>query len=139
MAKGVTKGLKGAFSSTQQSYAREMQFTETQPYGTTPPGSEYSSLPKSSGSQQSNTMQKGFGFFGGVQKPGTGNAQPPRLPSNDSSSALAVDASTSEYRLILHDGKSLILYSSFRCRSRATCRIREDSNTSHHHTLHRGS
>ena len=117
VAKGVTKGLKGAFSSTQQSYAREMQFTETQPYGITPPGSEYSSLPKSSGSQQSNTMQKGFGFFGGVQKPGTRDAQPPRLPSNDSSSALAVDASTSEYRLILHRERSLTSYSSFRCRS----------------------
>ncbi|RMZ74781.1 hypothetical protein DV737_g5745, partial [Chaetothyriales sp. CBS 132003] len=40
VAKGVTKGLKGAFSSAQQSYGREMQFAETGAYGQQPAGQE---------------------------------------------------------------------------------------------------
>ncbi|KKY21469.1 putative rho gtpase activator rga [Phaeomoniella chlamydospora] len=96
VAKGVTKGLKGAFSSTQQSYAREMQFTETAPYGSTPPSNDYPNLPKSSGSEQTSSTQKpgGFGGFWGNQKATTKPAAPLRMQSNDSSTALAPDPST---------------------------------------------
>ena len=33
MAKGITKGVKGAFTSAQQNYGRDMQFAETGAYG----------------------------------------------------------------------------------------------------------
>ena len=46
VAKGVTKGIKGAFSSTQQNYNRDLEFAETAPYGNPPLGQEYSSLPR---------------------------------------------------------------------------------------------
>jgi Rho-type GTPase-activating protein 1/2 len=61
VAKGVTKGLKGAFSSTQQSYSRDLEFAETGAYGGKQPGGpEYGSLPKS---EQEPVKQGGFGFF----------------------------------------------------------------------------
>ncbi|RMZ88124.1 hypothetical protein DV736_g4642, partial [Chaetothyriales sp. CBS 134916] len=60
VAKGVTKGLKGAFSSAQQSYGREMQFAETGAYGQQPLGQE----PSATRANQ-DTKQPGFGFFGG--------------------------------------------------------------------------
>ncbi|KIW93186.1 uncharacterized protein Z519_05791 [Cladophialophora bantiana CBS 173.52] len=61
VAKGVTKGLKGAFSSTQQNYSRDLQFAETGAYGsTTAAGQEYSSLPKT---KPEPVKQSGFGFF----------------------------------------------------------------------------
>jgi hypothetical protein len=61
VAKGVTKGLKGAFSSTQQSYSRDLQFAETGAYGTpTTLGQEYSNLPKNNPEP---LKQSGFGFF----------------------------------------------------------------------------
>lgn len=67
VAKGVTKGLKGAFSSTQQTYSRDLQFAETGAYGTTPGGPEYSALPKANPEP---VKQSGFGFFGN-QKAGS--------------------------------------------------------------------
>ncbi|ETI20342.1 hypothetical protein G647_08376 [Cladophialophora carrionii CBS 160.54] len=61
VAKGVTKGLKGAFSSTQQSYSRDLQFAETGAYGATATlGQEYSNLPKNNPEP---LKQSGFGFF----------------------------------------------------------------------------
>ncbi|KAH0833655.1 RhoGAP domain containing protein [Fonsecaea pedrosoi] len=61
VAKGVTKGLKGAFSSTQQNYSRDLQFAETGAYGsTTGPPQEYSSLPRTNPEP---VKQSGFGFF----------------------------------------------------------------------------
>ena len=91
VAKGVTKGLKGAFSSTQQSYSRDLQFAETGAYGNTTVGQEYSSLPKTN--PEPMMKQAGFGFFGGNPKTnpksnglyGTGN--------NASNPSLLVDAS----------------------------------------------
>ncbi|KAI9831778.1 MAG: hypothetical protein M1819_004675 [Sarea resinae] len=64
VAKGVSKGLKGAFSS------KDGQITEGVPYGVIPPGSENSSssLPRSV-----NDSRQTFGFFGN-QKPGTTKA-----------------------------------------------------------------
>ncbi|ETN43640.1 uncharacterized protein HMPREF1541_02799 [Cyphellophora europaea CBS 101466] len=71
VAKGVTKGLKGAFSSAQQSYSRDLQFAETGAYGQQPAGMgpEYgTSLP---GKNQEPAKGGGFGFFGAGQKAGT--------------------------------------------------------------------
>ena len=68
VAKGVTKGLKGAFTSNDQhKYQREGQYTEGAPYGLIPQSQEYpvGSLPKS---QNHDPARPGFGFFG-VQKP----------------------------------------------------------------------
>ena len=100
IAKGVTKGLKGAFSSTQQSYAREMQFAETGAYGGPPLAQEYSSLPKTSieHQQPQSASQKGFGgfFAGGNQRVPTKPGSPWKHPANDSSSALAPDPATSK-------------------------------------------
>ena len=92
VAKGVTKGLKGAFSSGQQGYAREMQFAESQPYGSTPPGQEYGSLPRN----QAEPQRQGWGFLGSNQRPQKGGMQLKQPQANGSSPAL-VDASTSMY------------------------------------------
>lgn len=86
VAKGVTKGLKGAFTSTQQSYTRELQFAETTPYGSTPPGQEYSSLPRNN----QEPIKQGFGFFGN-QKPA---ARPNGMSRNESTPSLLLDPAT---------------------------------------------
>ncbi len=95
VAKGVTKGLKGAFSSTQASYSREMQFAETMSYSATPPP------PIDHGNNMarhgnSDPPRPGFGLFGGNQKLGTKGPQAWKSQSNGSSPALTIDASTSE-------------------------------------------
>lgn len=67
VAKGVTKGLKGAFSSTQQSYSRDLQFAETGAYGTSTLASQdYASLPKNN--PEPVKQSSGFGFFSSNQK-----------------------------------------------------------------------
>ena len=67
VAKGVKSGLKGAFSSNQ-SRDGSQGYPEGLPYGSIPPGQEYSlgSVPKS---QIHNPDRQGFGFFGSSQKP----------------------------------------------------------------------
>ena len=68
VAKGVTKGLKGAFTSNDTKMSREGQYTEGVPYGSIPPNQEYSlsSVPKS---QIHDPSRQGFGFFGTQRKP----------------------------------------------------------------------
>lgn len=68
VAKGVTKGLKGAFTSNDAKAPREGQYTEGMPYGSIPPNQEYSlgSVPKS---QIHDPSRQGFGFFGTQKKP----------------------------------------------------------------------
>ncbi|KAK5412223.1 Rho-type gtpase-activating protein [Exophiala xenobiotica] len=89
VAKGVTKGLKGAFSSTQQSYSRDLQFAETGQYGGQPLGQEYSSLPKSNPEP---VKQTGFGFFGNQKAaPRSNGLYAPQ--ANTSTPSLLVDAS----------------------------------------------
>lgn len=68
VAKGVTKGLKGAFTSNDTKMPREGQYTEGVPYGSIPPNQEYSlgSVPKS---QIHDPSRQGFGFFGTQRKP----------------------------------------------------------------------
>ena len=90
VAKGVTKGLKGAFTSTQQSYTRELQFAETTPYGSTPPGQEYSSLPRNN----QEPIKQGFGFFGN-QKP---VGKPNGLSKNESTPSLLLDPATRKFQ-----------------------------------------
>lgn len=93
VAKGVTKGLKGAFSSTQASYSREMQFAETMPYGATPPVNDHANIVTRQGNPEA--PRPGFGLFGN-QKIGPKGHQPWRSQSNGSSPALTIDASTSK-------------------------------------------
>ncbi|KAJ4523380.1 Rho-type gtpase-activating protein [Exophiala dermatitidis] len=90
VAKGVTKGLKGAFSSTQQTYSRDLQFAETGAYGSGPVGQEYGSMPKTNPEP---VKQGGFGFFGNQKtatKPNGLYAQ----QANASTPSLLVDATT---------------------------------------------
>ena len=100
VAKGVTKGLKGAFSSSQASYSREMQFAETLPYGSTPPGHPPSNnnhnehTPQGQRFGTSDPGRAGFGLFGGNQKYAVKMKEPWRAQSNGSSPALTVDATT---------------------------------------------
>lgn len=93
VAKGVTKGLKGAFSSTQASYSREMQFTETVPYSSTPT-TDYANNAMRHGNAE--PPRPGFGLFGGNPKLGAKGHQPWKSQSNGSSPALTIDASTSK-------------------------------------------
>ncbi|KAL9114472.1 MAG: hypothetical protein Q9227_001553 [Pyrenula ochraceoflavens] len=89
MAMGVKKGLKGAFTSTQQSYNREMQFAETGSYSSTSINTE---PPYRQGSQD--PPRQGFGFFSG-QKPAGKGSKDWRMQANGSSTALiGADAST---------------------------------------------
>lgn len=92
VAKGVTKGLKGAFSSTQQNYSREPQFADTAPYGSTPPGQEYSSLPRNN----PEPIKQGFPFFGN-QKPVTKPNGMTKTSGNDSTPSLLLDPATSKF------------------------------------------
>lgn len=66
MAKGITKGVKGAFASAQQNYGRDMQFAETGSYnGQLQVGQEYSTIPR-------NEMEshKQAGWFSAAKPPG---------------------------------------------------------------------
>jgi hypothetical protein len=109
VAKGVTKGLKGAFSSTQQSYSRELQFAETAPYSATLPGQEYASIPRTA----NEPVRQGFGLFGNPKAAPKGNA-PWKGQSNGSSSALPLDASTCMFFRTLFIFVGSVLLISFR-------------------------
>jgi predicted nucleic acid-binding Zn-ribbon protein len=94
VAKGVTKGLKGAFSSAQQSYSRDLQFAETGAYGSNLQGQEYSSMPRTN---QEPAKQGGFGFFGANQKaPGKSNGLY-ATHGNASTPSLLVDAAIRKF------------------------------------------
>jgi Rho-type GTPase-activating protein 1/2 len=95
VAKGVTKGLKGAFSSTQQSYSRDLQFAETGAYGSTSaPGQEYSSLPRSNAEP---VKQSGFGFFSSQKTAGKPNGLYAQQ-ANTSTPSLLAEAGAREFR-----------------------------------------
>ena len=98
VAKGVTKGIKGAFSSAQQSYSRDLQFAETGAYGQQPAGMgpEYgTTLPGKN--QEPN--KGGFGFFGG-QKAGKNGL----YAQGNSSNPSLLDASLRKFLSLLLDG-----------------------------------
>ncbi|KLJ11117.1 hypothetical protein EMPG_13568 [Blastomyces silverae] len=82
VAKGVTKGLKGAFNYAEGKYQqREGQFAETAPYGSI---SSQGGGEGPSRAQMQESSRQGFGFFGNQKtKPGIWKA-----PSNDSTVAL---------------------------------------------------
>ncbi|EDN02913.1 conserved hypothetical protein [Histoplasma mississippiense (nom. inval.)] len=82
VAKGVTKGLKGAFNYAEGKYQqREGHFMETAPYGSI---SSQGGGEGSSRAQMQESSRQGFGFFGNQKaKPGIWKG-----PSNDSTVAL---------------------------------------------------
>lgn len=83
VAKGVTKGLKGAFSSDSRSQ-RDDKLTETGPYGTLSPAAEGpTGLPRSASGDPS---RQGFGFFGNQKS--KNNNTPWKAQSNGSNLAL---------------------------------------------------
>ncbi|KAK2784900.1 Rho-type gtpase-activating protein [Onygenales sp. PD_12] len=86
VAKGVTKGLKGAFNYGEGKYQRDGQFTETAPYGSI---SLQGGFDGSSRSQAQDPARQGFGFFGNQKSKPT----PWKMQSNGSTPAL-VDSST---------------------------------------------
>ncbi|KAL1955561.1 hypothetical protein VTO42DRAFT_8440 [Malbranchea cinnamomea] len=78
VAKGVTKGIKGAFS--YQRDGQQQQFTETGPYGSTP--AQDTSGTGGTRSQGNDTSRQGFGFFGNQKhkqsaSKGQSNGNPP--------------------------------------------------------------
>ncbi|KAI9672548.1 MAG: Rho-type gtpase-activating protein [Caeruleum heppii] len=99
VAKGVSKGFKGAFSSTnqanpqQQPYSREGSTTEGIPYNSLPAGSPGDSNPSRG---VNDVHRQGLGFFG--QKLGRG--MPGKMPSHGNLNYLAAEASSSEWRPI---------------------------------------
>ncbi|PGH10035.1 hypothetical protein GX51_00302 [Blastomyces parvus] len=82
VAKGVTKGLKGAFNYAEGKYQqRDGQFAETAPYGSI---SSQGGVEGPSRAQMQESSRQGFGFFGNQKaKPGMWKG-----PSNDSTVAL---------------------------------------------------
>lgn len=66
MAKGLTKGVKGAFASAQQNYGRDMQFAETGAYQEQMrAGQEYSTLPRNN----NEPIRQPAGWFANSTKP----------------------------------------------------------------------
>ena len=90
VAKGVTKGLKGAFSSAQQNYSRDMHFAETGAYGQQSAGPE----PSSARGAQDPKQGAGFGFFGGQQNLGKKPNGLYAQQVNASTPSLVLDAAT---------------------------------------------
>ena len=104
VAKGVTKGLKGAFSSAQQSYSRDLQFAETGAYGDgSLQGQAYSAMPRIN---QEPNKQGSFGPFGGQQKPGSRSNGLYPGQANASTPSLLVDAAARKYS---YSGESTLL------------------------------
>ncbi|KAI9816214.1 MAG: Rho-type gtpase-activating protein [Pycnora praestabilis] len=72
VAKGVSKGFKGAFSSnaqnSQNQYQREDQMPEGTPYGMLPSDTSSSSLQRAAIDPSRQQGQSPFAFFGGTQK-----------------------------------------------------------------------
>lgn len=77
VAKGVTKGLKGAFTSSDPNkVSRDGQFSEGPPYGSMPPSQEPLNGHISRG-QVHDPSRQGFGFFGNPKgKPVPGRGMP---------------------------------------------------------------
>ncbi|EGE86640.1 hypothetical protein BDDG_09587 [Blastomyces dermatitidis ATCC 18188] len=83
VAKGVTKGLKGAFNYAEGKYQqREGHFTETAPYGSI---SSQGGVEGPSRAQMQESSRQGFGFFGN-QKAKPGGIW--KAPSTDSTMGL---------------------------------------------------
>ena len=98
-AKVVTTGIKEVFSSTPANYGREMQFSETTPYGSPPPTHEH----PINGSRNGNVdpVAANFRLFGGGSSNISGpkhatskGQQASKSQSNGHSSAPPVDATT---------------------------------------------
>jgi hypothetical protein len=107
VAKGVTKGLKGAFSSGEPKYRGEGQFAETMPYGSLTGGetpTSGSSFPRSSTMEPSGSRQGFGGFFSSEKKAGVNKPGQFRMHGNGSSPQLVPDAPPS----VASSGKILV-------------------------------
>ncbi|MCJ1474480.1 Rho-type gtpase-activating protein [Lambiella insularis] len=81
VAKGVTKGLKGAFTTAhpneQGKYQREDSITEGIPYGAMPQTQEYPTTTLPMRNMVDDPNRQGFGFFGNAKgKPGSARNMP---------------------------------------------------------------
>lgn len=93
MAKGLTKGVKGAFASAQQNYGRDMQFAETGAYGNQiHGGQEYAYLSKNNlDPKQQQYQQQQQGWFNNSGKPQNGKNGLYASSANASTPSLLAD------------------------------------------------
>ena len=118
VAKGVSKGLKGAFTTNDSGKTqREGSFTETMPYGAIQPHEQPITVLPGRSQQSIDHSQQGFGFFNNsnqkLQRPNI----PPRAFSNGAPSAPMVENPGGMGRLfdfsrILKLTQTLVLYGS---------------------------
>ena len=89
VAKGVSKGFKGAFSTNpQHQYLRDGQGVEGMPYGAMPTDSPISSISAPRPNVERDASRQGLGFFG--QRKGMG--MPTKMPSNGNMAGLVAEA-----------------------------------------------
>ena len=91
VAKGVTKGLKGAFTTNNNDvtkYSREGSVTEGMPYGLMPQSQDYPTTNPNGRNAINDPSRPGFGFFGNGKPKGVNsraNGNPPAVvPENAS-------------------------------------------------------
>ena len=99
VAKGVTKGLKGAFTTNNNDvtkYPREGSLTEGMPYGSMPQSQDYPTTNPNGRNATNDPSRQGFGFFGnGKPKGGNSraNGNPPAVvPENASGKNIEIPA-----------------------------------------------
>ncbi|MCJ1294566.1 Rho-type gtpase-activating protein [Xylographa carneopallida] len=94
VAKGVTKGLKGAFTTTNASdgskYQREGSITEGIPYGAMPQSQDYPTTTLPNRNAVDDPSRQGFGLWGNA-KPKTGQAR--TTPNGNTPSVVAENPS----------------------------------------------
>jgi Rho-type GTPase-activating protein 1/2 len=120
VAKGVTKGLKGAFTSTQQSYSRDLQFAETGAYGSNAAqGQDYSTMPKNNPEP---VKQSGFGFFSSQKTAPKSNGLYAQQ-GNASTPSLLAEAGARKYFPVVGQVLLLTPIRIVRFRAGTTCRL----------------
>ncbi|MCJ1396298.1 Rho-type gtpase-activating protein [Xylographa bjoerkii] len=94
VAKGVTKGLKGAFTTTNTNdgikYQREGSITEGIPYGAMPQSQEYPTITLPNRNAVDDPSRQGFGLWGNA-KPKTGQTR--TIPNGNTPSVMAENPS----------------------------------------------
>ena len=93
VAKGVTKGIKGAFTSNEGAkFQVQDGLTEGTPYGAMPQSSEYPTTivgpPRSTSTDPS---RQGFGFFGNQKTTKLGQQMPMKMTPNGSTATVVVE------------------------------------------------
>ena len=109
VAKGVTKGLKGAFTSNDaHKYQREGSITEGIPYGAMPQSHEYPTTTLSRGPANDPSRQQ-FGLFNN-QKP---KPSPARGMPNGNPPAVACEHPSSMFNCYLHDYVNFLTWAQY--------------------------